>query len=199
MSLKCESTAIPEVLLITPRVFGDPRGFFLETFHQAKYRAAGINRAFVQDNYSHSCRDTLRGLHFQLRHPQAKLVSVIWGRIFDVAVDIRSGSPTFGRWVGQELSDDNRCQLYIPEGFAHGFVVLSATALVAYKCTDFYRASCQAGLAWNDPQLAIRWPVANPILSPQDEAQPRLADIPLDSLPQYEAPAEARVMPRLAA
>jgi len=185
MSLKCESTAIPEVLLITPRVYGDPRGFFLETFHQAKYREAGISRAFVQDNYSHSCRDTLRGLHFQLRHPQAKLVSVIWGRIFDVAVDIRAGSPTFGRWVGQELSDENRCQLCIPEGFAHGFCVLSEKADVMYKCTDFYDPQDDRGVLWSDPAIGIRWPVAAPLLSEKDRRHLPLAQIPRDQLPVY--------------
>jgi len=183
MSLKIEPTAIPGVLVVTPRVLADSRGFFMETFHEAKYRQVGIDRSFVQDNYSHSCQGTLRGLHYQLHHPQAKLVSVIWGRIYDVAVDIRAGSPTFGRWVGQELSDENRRQLYIPEGFAHGFCVLSEMADVIYKCTGFFAQEDDRGVLWSDPAIGIRWPVEDPLLSDKDRNLRPLAAIPRDELP----------------
>jgi len=189
MALKCEPTVIPEVLCITPDVHGDARGFFMETFHEQKYERLGIRRTFVQDNYSHSSRPTLRGLHYQLRHPQAKLVSVIWGRIYDVAVDIRVGSPTYGRWVCQELSDANRCQLYIPEGFAHGFCVLSDTADVMYKCTDFYAPGDDRGILWSDPQIGVAWPIAEPVLSAKDRALRPLATIPREELPAWRAAA----------
>jgi dTDP-4-dehydrorhamnose 3,5-epimerase len=187
MSLQCEPTAVPEVRVLTPRVYRDPRGFFMETFHEEKYRAAGVARRFVQDNYSHSGRGTLRGLHYQLRRPQAKLVSVIWGTIFDVAVDIRAGSPTFGRWVGQTLSDENRCQLFIPEGFAHGFCVLSERADVMYKCTDFYHPQDDRGVLWNDPAIGIQWPLTDPLLSDKDRKLKPLAEIPPEDLPAYRA------------
>jgi dTDP-4-dehydrorhamnose 3,5-epimerase len=186
MALKCEKTSLPEVLLFTPDVFGDARGFFLETYHQRKYAGAGLNRAFVQDNYSHSCRGTLRGLHYQLRQPQAKLVSVIWGAIFDVAVDIRAGSPNFGRWVGQVLSDENRCQLYIPEGFAHGFCVVSEKADVMYKCTDFYDPQDDRGVLWSDSAIGVQWPATDPVLSAKDSRLLPLAQIVRENLPVYQ-------------
>jgi len=185
MTLTVEPTAIPEVLVVSPPVFQDARGFFMETFHAEKYRRAGIDRRFVQDNYSHSCRGTLRGLHYQLRRPQAKLVAVIWGAIYDVAVDLRRGSPTFGRWVAQVLSDENRKQLFIPEGFAHGFCVLSDRADVLYKCADFYDPADDRGILWCDPRLAIQWPVAEPLLSEKDRRHPTLEQAPSAMLPLY--------------
>lgn len=186
MSLQCDPTAIPGVLLFTPKVFGDARGFFLQTYQTKLYAAAGLDRLFVQDNLSRSCRDTVRGLHYQLRHPQAKLVSVLRGAVLDVAVDIRRGSPTFGRCVVAELSEDNRRQLFIPEGFAHGFRVLSDTTDFCYKCTDFYAPGDEYGVQWNDPALGIPWGnVAAPVVSPKDLNLPRLADVPPEHLPQY--------------
>jgi dTDP-4-dehydrorhamnose 3,5-epimerase len=169
-------TALPGVLICALHVFRDPRGFFAETFHERKYREGGVAGPFVQDNFSHSAQGTLRGLHYQCRHPQAKLVTAMRGAIYDVAVDIRRGSPTFGRWVGTILSRENARQLYIPAGFAHGFCVLSEEADVVYKCTDFYDPADDFGLAWNDPELAIEWPVAHPTLSKKDAALPRLRD-----------------------
>lgn len=157
----------------------------METYHEKRYCEAGLSRHFVQDNYSHSCGGTLRGLHYQLPHVQAKLVSVMWGAIFDVAVDIRHGSPTFGKWVGQRLSDKNRRQLYIPEGFAHGFCVLSKTADVVYKCTDFYSAESDRGILWSDSAIGITWPVDDAILSDKDQNHLPLGDIPPEFLPKY--------------
>jgi dTDP-4-dehydrorhamnose 3,5-epimerase len=174
--------AVPDVLLIEPDVHRDARGFFLETWHQRKYAEGGVPGPFVQDNHSRSRRGTLRGLHAQLRHPQGKLVRAVDGEVFDVAVDIRRGSPTFGRWVGDRLSGDNLFQLWIPPGFAHGFCVLSATVHLEYKCTDFYDPSDEIAIAWNDPEIAIAWPLRNPTLSAKDAAAPRLADV-IDRLP----------------
>ena len=186
MSLHCEKTGIAGVLLFTPKVFGDSRGFFLQTYQTKLYAAAGLDRVFVQDNLSRSCRDTVRGLHYQLQHPQAKLVSVLRGAVLDVAVDIRRGSPTFGKSVAVELSEENRKQLFIPEGFAHGFRVLSETADFTYKCTDFYAPGDEHGVFWNDPALGIPWgnPVA-PVVSPKDQNLPRLADVPPEHLPKF--------------
>ena len=185
--MKCEATTeLPEVVMVTPRVFADKRGFFMETFSAQRYAEHGSRGPFVQDNYSHSTAGILRGLHFQLRRPQAKLVSVIWGEIYDVAVDIRVGSPTFGRWVGQILSDQNRLQLYIPEGFAHGFCVLSEKADVMYKCTDYYDAGDDRGLLWSDPDVGIAWPVTAPTVSVKDARYACLRDIPRDDLPRYQ-------------
>jgi dTDP-4-dehydrorhamnose 3,5-epimerase len=164
-----------DVLLIEPTVHRDDRGFFLETYHAEKYRAAGIERSFVQDNHSRSVGGAIRGLHLQVRNPQAKLVRVIDGAIFDVAVDVRVGSPTFGRWVGVTLTADNFLQCYIPEGFAHGFCVLSDMAQVEYKCTALYDPEGEIGIAWNDPSIGIAWPAIQPILSPRDRAHPPLA------------------------
>jgi dTDP-4-dehydrorhamnose 3,5-epimerase len=178
-------TDIDDLLIIEPKVFLDPRGFFLETFHRERYAALGIREDFCQDNLSFSCRNTLRGLHYQFPHAQAKLVQVLQGEIFDVAVDIRRGSPTFGRAVGVTLSEENRRQLFIPRGFAHGFCVLSETALFSYKCSDFYAPDCDRGLLWSDPALNIAWPVTAPLLSAKDEHHPVLADIPPEDLPGY--------------
>lgn len=183
MSLTVTTTSLPGVLVIEPRVFHDHRGFFLETYHQRKYLEAGITAVFVQDNLSHSRAETLRGLHYQLRRPQAKLISVLQGEIFDVAVDIRRGSPTFGQWVGVRLSAESRRQMFIPEGFAHGFCVLSETADVLYKCSDFYDPTDEYGILWSDPTIAIEWPVTKPILSDKDRGYPTLGEIPPDHLP----------------
>ncbi len=176
---------IPAVLLIQPDVFKDPRGFFLESYHSERYAAHGIAGPFVQDNHSRSLEGTIRGLHLQVTRPQAKLIRVIVGEIFDVAVDVRRGSPTFGRWVGTRLSAESFAQYYIPVGFAHGFSVLSPVAEVEYKCTDLYDPAGQIGVAWNDPTLAIPWGVETPILSDRDRANPVLAQV-MDRLPAYE-------------
>jgi dTDP-4-dehydrorhamnose 3,5-epimerase len=168
---------LPGVLLIEPRVHGDPRGFFLETWNEERYSRHGIEGPFVQDNLSLSGRGTLRGLHFQEPHPQGKLVWVLRGEVFDVVVDIRRRSETFGRWLGMQLSADNKRQLYVPPGYAHGFQVIGDDALVAYKCTDYWHPECERGVRWDDPDLAIPWPVPEPILSEKDRAFPRLADL----------------------
>ena len=177
-------TAIPDVVTIEPDVFRDPRGFFLETYHAGKYRDAGIEGPFVQDNQSRSVAGTLRGLHLQLTRPQGKLVRVIEGEIFDVAVDVRRGSPTFGQWVGVTLSAENFRQCYLPPGFAHGFAVVSQIAQVEYKCTDLYDPKGELGIAWNDPAIAIQWPVAEPFLSERDTRHPVLADV-MERLPVF--------------
>ena len=175
--MKFLPAAIPGVIVIEPDVHRDPRGFFLETYHTEKYQAGGIADVFVQDNQSRSAGGTIRGLHLQRRHPQGKLIRVIEGEIFDVAVDVRLGSPTFGKWVGVTLSADNFKQCYIPQGFAHGFAVVSAVAQVEYKCTDVYDAPSEIGIAWDDPAIGITWPVSNPVLSDRDKKHPRLADV----------------------
>ena len=188
MSLRCEETALPGVLLFTPEVFGDERGFFLQTFHADQYAEHGLRRAFVQDNLSRSRLGTIRGLHYQLQHAQAKLVSVLRGAVLDVAVDIRRGSPTFGRSIAVELSEDNRRQLYIPEGFAHGFRVLSEFADFHYKCTDFYAPGDEYGVLWNDLALAIPWGgITHPVVSAKDQQLPLLADLPEAHLPLFES------------
>lgn len=180
------ATDIPEVLLLHPRVFGDDRGFFVETWREPwRDRIPGAPR-FVQDNHSRSRKGVLRGLHFQLNHPQGKLVRVARGEVFDVAVDIRGGSPTFGQWVGAVLSDTNHHQLYVPPGFAHGFCVLSDEADFLYQCTDYYHPEDEGGVSWNDAALGIEWPVQNPALSPKDEQWQPLAEIPIHLLPRYE-------------
>jgi dTDP-4-dehydrorhamnose 3,5-epimerase len=178
-------TELPEVVVIEPDVYRDPRGFFLETHHAEKYRAGGIFATFVQDNHSMSVQRTLRGLHAQTRRPQGKLLRVVEGEIFDVAVDIRKGSPSLARWVGVTLSGENLRQCYIPPGFAHGFCVLSRYAHVEYKCTAYYDPADELTVLWNDPELAIRWPVATPLLSEKDRAAPRLRDL-MDRLPCFE-------------
>jgi dTDP-4-dehydrorhamnose 3,5-epimerase len=175
--VRFEPTELPEVVVIEPTVHRDARGFFVETYHAEKYRSGGIDATFVQDNHSRSTEGTLRGLHLQLRRPQGKLVRVIAGEIFDVAVDVRRGSPTFGRWVGVTLSAENFRQCYIPSGFAHGFCVLTPAAEVEYKCTELYDPADERGVVWNDPDVAIRWPVEHPLLSPRDAGLPRLAEL----------------------
>lgn len=167
-------------------MYGDARGFFMETWHQQRYAAAGLPASFVQDNLSWSKKGTLRGLHFQHPHAQGKLVFVLQGEVFDVAVDIRNGSPTFGQWVGVTLSADNKRQLFLPAGFAHGFCVTSETALFAYKCTDFYHPQAEGGVIWDDPGLGIEWPIDTPLLSAKDRSYPRLTELPPERLPQYE-------------
>ena len=189
--MKFTPTQIPEVVLIEPDVHQDARGFFLESYHERKYAEGGIPGPFVQDNHSHSLRGTLRGLHAQRERPQGKLVRAVLGEMFDVAVDVRRGSPTFGRWVGMVLSADNFRQLYIPPGFVHGFCVTSERVEVEYKCTDFYTPSDEMTVAWNDPELAIQWPVREPILSKKDAAAPRLGEL-LDLLPIYDAAPRGR-------
>ena len=176
-------TAIPEVLILEPDVHKDGRGFFLETYHADRYREHGIVGPFVQDNHSRSIAGTLRGLHLQLRRPQGKLIRVIEGEILDVAVDVRRGSSTFGRWVSVALTAENFRQVYVPAGFAHGFCVVSPVAQVEYKCTDVYDPSSELGVAWNDPALAITWPVTQPLLSPRDSHHPMLAEL-TDKLPR---------------
>jgi len=177
-------TDLPDVLVIEPDVHMDGRGFFLETYHVDRYREHGIAGPFVQDNHSRSVAGTLRGLHLQVRHAQGKLIRVIEGEVFDVAVDVRRGSPTFGRWVGVTLTADNFRQCYVPPGFAHGFCVVSPIAQVEYKATDVYDPAAELGVAWNDPALAIRWPVSQPLLSARDSAYPTLAEV-LDRLPDW--------------
>lgn len=172
-------TDIPEVILIRPKVFGDARGYFLETWQQIRFAEAGIEAEFVQDNHSHSARGVLRGLHYQIQHPQGKLVRVVTGSVFDVAVDVRRGSPTFGRWVGYELSDQNHHMLWVPPGFAHGYLVLSEAADFLYRCTDFYAPASERAIRWDDPDLGVGWPLpggAAPVLSAKDSAAPRFRD-----------------------
>lgn len=184
--MKVTETSLPGVWLVEPKVFGDERGFFFETYRAERYAEAGISGPFVQDNMSFSQRGTLRGLHFQNPKAQGKLVYVPQGEAFDVAVDVRVGSPTFGRWTGVTLSGENKRQLYVPEGFAHGFCVVSETALYAYKCTDVYDPAAEVCVRWNDPDIGIEWPADEPLLSPKDAAAPRLGDIDPARLPRYE-------------
>lgn len=181
--MKFIPTHIPDVILIEPSVFGDERGFFMETFHSRRYEEAGIPARFVQDNLSYSQRGVLRGLHFQNPNPQGKLVQVLQGSVFDVAVDIRRGSATFGKWVGYELSSENHRQMWIPEGFAHGFCVTSETAIFAYKCTAHYHSESESSIIWNDPDIGIKWPVENPHLSNKDATAPQLSGITPERLP----------------
>ena len=180
-------TDLPGVLVIEPIVHRDARGYFLETFHARKYAAFGIPSTFAQDNHSYSVLHCLRGLHLQVHKPQGKLIRVIEGEIWDVAVDVRRGSPTFGRWIGVQLSAENFKQMYIPAGFAHGFCVFSPSAHVEYKCTDFYDHADELGIAYDDPTLAIAWPTVSPLLSERDRANPRLADV-LERLPEFAEP-----------
>lgn len=180
-------TSLPGVLILAPKVFGDERGFFMETWNAERYMEAGLPGRFVQDNLSYSARGVLRGLHFQNPDQQGKLVYVLRGEVFDVAVDIRVGSPTFGEWVGTTLSAENRRQLYVPEGFAHGFLVTGDEALFAYKCTARYNAGAEGSVLWNDPDIGIEWPSEIPALSEKDRAAPTLGEIPEGSLPRYTA------------
>lgn len=176
--MKFERTKLlPDVIVVEPDVHRDPRGFFLEAYHANKYRDGGIRDTFVQDNHSYSTRGTVRGLHAQSPHPQAKLIRVIRGAIHDVVVDIRPGSPTFGKFVEVELSDENHRQIYVPVGFAHGFCVLSDVAEVEYKCSEVYYADAQLSIAWNDPDIGIPWPAETPILSDKDREAPRLKEV----------------------
>jgi len=184
--VKVIETGIPGLVVIEPNVHGDARGFFMETWHASRYASAGLPERFVQANLSRSGAGVIRGLHFQFPEPQGKLVSVLEGRVFDVAVDIRSDSPTFGQWAGVELSAERHRQLYIPEGFAHGFCVLGESALLNYLCTAEYRAEYDGVIAWNDPAIGIRWPVASGKLSDKDASAPRLEDLPASRLPRIK-------------
>jgi len=176
-------TELPEVLVIEPRLFKDDRGTFIEAWKQSTYTPHGAGGPFVQDNVSHSVRGTLRGLHFQEPRAQGKLVWAVAGAVFDVAVDVRRGSPTFGRWAGIELSADNHRQMWIPPGFAHGFCVLTESADCMYACSDYYAPDCEYAIAWNDPDVGIPWPVKEPMLSAKDARAPRLRDAPV--LPSF--------------
>jgi len=180
-----EELSIPDVKLVTPRVFPDDRGFFLQTYHYEQYRDAGIDVRFVQGNWSRSTKGVLRGLHYQLKHAQDKLVSVTRGEVFDVAVDIRKGSPTFGKWTGTVLSETNRHQMFIPKGFAHGFCVLSDEVDFVYKCSDFYMLGDEYGILWNDPEIGIDWPSSDCMISEKDQTASLLKDIPVDHLPIF--------------
>ena len=178
--MKISHSKLKGCVIIEPRVFGDERGFFLETFQAFRYeQEAGIDLPFVQDNHSRSAKCVLRGLHFQKTKPQGKLVRVVRGEVYDVAVDIRKGSATFGEWEGVILSEENKKQFWVPPGFAHGFVVLSATADFEYKCTDYYDPNDEGSILWSDPDLDIPWPIANPVLSAKDESAKRLVDLRL--------------------
>ena len=183
--MKVHPASIEGLLIIEPSVFGDERGFFMEAYSRDRYAEAGLPREFVQDNVSLSARGILRGLHLQHPNDQGKLCAVLDGEVFDVAVDVRVGSPTFGSWEGVTLSSDNKRQLYVPPGFAHGFCVLSERALFSYKCTDFYSAATEIGVAWNDPEIGIDWPIDAPRLSVKDAKNPPLKDIPQGKLPSY--------------
>jgi dTDP-4-dehydrorhamnose 3,5-epimerase len=183
MPEKFLKTVLPGVFIIEPDIFRDERGFFMETYHQRRYAEGGIDCLFVQDNHSHSRRGVLRGLHYQLNHSQAKLIYVSGGEIFDVAVDIRRGSSTFGKWIGAHLTEKNGRQIYVPRGFAHGFYTLSETADVIYKCTDFYAPGDEYGILWSDPDIGIEWPDKNPLLSKKDSRNPRLSEVPEALLP----------------
>ncbi len=184
--MKVIETALPGVLIIEPQVHGDARGFFVETWHARRYAEHGLPDHFVQDNHSRSSRGVLRGLHYQLQQPQGKLVRVALGEVFDVAVDIRRGSPTFGQWVGVRLSGENHRQFYVPPGFAHGFCTLSETADFLYKCTDYYHPQSEHGVLWDDPDIGIEWPDLDVRLSDKDRNNRRLCDLG-DDLPLYEA------------
>lgn len=183
--LRLVETELPGVMIVEPQVFGDARGFFMETWNQARYTEAGLPATFVQDNLSYSARGVLRGLHLQNPNPQGKLVYVLQGEVYDVAVDVRAGSPTFGRWLGVTLSAENRRQLYVAPGFAHGFCVTSEKALFAYKCTDFYNPSTELSVLWNDPDIGIDWPFIEPSLSQKDRDGLPLRDLPAERLPPY--------------
>ncbi|WP_166829612.1 dTDP-4-dehydrorhamnose 3,5-epimerase [Thalassoroseus pseudoceratinae] len=180
--MEIKSTKLDGVVIIEPKVFGDHRGFFMETWNAKRYQESGLNASFVQDNLSYSRRGILRGLHYQNPNTQGKLVSVLEGEVYDVAVDVRAGSKTFGEWVGVTLSAENKRQFYVPPGFAHGFCVTSEMALFVYKCTDFYDPQAEGSILWNDPDLGIDWPVDEPALSDKDKDAPRLKDVPLERL-----------------
>jgi dTDP-4-dehydrorhamnose 3,5-epimerase len=181
--MKVTELDLPGVLLIEPRVFGDERGLFLETWQARRYAEAGLPERFVQDNLSKSLQGVLRGLHYQIRRPQGKLVSVIDGEVFDVAADVDPESGTFGRWVGVRLSGDNRRQLYVPPGYAHGFCVLSDSAYFTYKCTEYYEPELERGVKWDDPRLAIEWPVEDPVVNERDAGWPTVEEVSREELP----------------
>jgi dTDP-4-dehydrorhamnose 3,5-epimerase len=185
--MKVTETSLPGVLVIEPKVFGDSRGFFYESYNKEAYRAAGLDLSLVQANVSRSSRGVLRGLHYQWPHPQGKLVSVLEGEVYDVAVDIRRGSPTFGQWAAVMLTAENHRHFWIPEGFAHGFCVVSEFATFTYQCTDLYDAKADGSICWNDPAIGIDWPLSTPALSEKDARAPLLADIPPERLPEYHA------------
>ncbi len=185
--MKVIETDLPGVLIIEPKVFGDERGFFMESWNGRRYEKAGLPGHFVQDNLSYSTHGVLRGLHFQNPNPQGKLVSVLRGEVFDVAVDIRVGSPTFGKWTGTTLSAENKRQLYVPPSFAHGFVVTSEAALFFYKCTDYYVLASEGTVLWNDPEIGIEWPIAEPHLSDKDRLARPLREMCEDALPRHAA------------
>jgi len=184
--MKVHAGKIPGVRIVEPSVHGDERGFFMESYSRDRYAEAGIPGEFVQDNVSLSAKGILRGLHLQHPNAQGKLCFVLEGEVFDVAVDVRVGSPTFGQWEGMTLSSENKRQLYVPPGFAHGFCVLSERAMFSYKCSDFYAARSEIGVAWDDPEIGIEWPIQSPRLSDKDQQNRRLQDIPADTLPHYE-------------
>ena len=177
------NTSLDGVLILEPMVFDDDRGYFMELYHKSKFEDLGIPTNFKQDNLSFSRKGALRGLHFQNPNGQVKLVQVIEGEVFDVVVDIRRSSPSFGKWYGIYLSDKNKRQLFIPKGFAHGFCVVSDVALFLYKCSELYAPECEGGILWADPDLGIEWPMKYPIMSQKDAVYPRLRDIPVDRLP----------------
>ena len=183
--MKITPSSLPGVLILEPDIYRDARGFFTETYHQKRYGEAGFPQVFVQDNLSYSIQGTLRGLHYQYPNDQSKLVQVLLGEVYDVAVDIRRHSPTWGQWTGIHLRGEEKRQVFVPAGFAHGFCVLSEFALVSYKCTDFYAPRSEGGILWCDPNLAIDWPLKSPILSKKDSRYPVLKDIPGNRLPLY--------------
>ena len=184
--MKRIETDLPGVIIFESRIHEDDRGFFMETYRESAFGDLGVTDRFVQDNHSRSLRNTIRGIHFQLRAPQAKLCRVTRGEVFDVVADIRTGSPTFGRWTGVHLSEDNRRLLYVPPGFAHGFLVLSDFADFLYKCGSYYDPGDEFGIRWDDPSLDVNWPLANiPVISPRDAGLPLLEDIPAENLPEY--------------
>ena len=178
-------TSLPGVFELRPVIHGDARGFFIETYHQEKFTSLGISAIFVQDNHSRSAKGTLRGLHYQLNHPQAKLCRVTDGEALDIAVDIRVGSPPFGEWTSVVLSPETHNQIFVPRGFAHGFLALTDNVQFHYKCDDYYEPEDEHGILWNDPALGIIWGVASPVLSAKDEKNPRLVDVPKELLPRY--------------
>ena len=184
--MKVLTTSLKDVLLIEQDVYGDRRGYFMETYQKKRYGSNCIETEFVHDNLSYSTGGTLRGLHYQFPNAQAKLIQVVQGEVFDVAVDIRRGSPSFGNWVGVHLSDQNKRQLYIPEGFAHGFCVISDTAIFSYKCNAFYDPGCEGGILWSDPAIGIDWPLDNFLLSDKDLKYSCLKDVPAERLPVME-------------
>ncbi len=185
--MKVTPARIPDLLVIEPRVFGDPRGFFMETWQGARYAEHGVPDRFVQDNLSSSSRGVLRGLHLQHPHAQGKLVQVLQGRVLDVAVDVRVGSPWFGQWAGVVLDDQSRNQFWVPAGFAHGYSVISEQALFSYKCTDYYHQETELSVLWNDPDIGVDWQLdQKPLLSDKDRSGLRLSEIPRDRLPVYE-------------